>query len=66
VCRGHVGGSADSIDGPGAREQQVALDQVGQAKVGSYAEQSFDILKRNVEMSANDFLVDSCEQGVCR
>src|SRR6266853_5633100 len=62
----YVGGRADCIDRPGAREQQVALDQMSKTKVGSYADQSFDILKSHVEMSPNDFFVDRCKQSVCR
>ena len=66
VRLGYVGGCADRVDGPGAREQQIALDQVSKAKVGSYADQSVYALKRRIEMSPNDFLVDRREQGVCR
>jgi len=57
---------ADRIDGPGAREQQVALDQVSKAKVGSYADQPFYVLERRIEMSSDDFFVDRHEHGVRR
>ena len=53
---GPVRGGADRFDWPGAREQQVALDQVSEPEVRRYADQAFDVLERGIDLPADDLL----------